>query len=170
MLKKTCAAGGVAIAATAGILLTGSPASAQGPALVQGHHRGHHIRVVSANRNHNRNLNLNRNRVVVRVRVHNRNNNVAVANNRNFGRRDGFFRGGGFFGRDGIGDGFFFRNRGCCRRFRDDGDGLGGLGGFDRGDRVRAGDVSVRLGRSRVFDGFDRGDRGFGRGFDGDDD
>lgn len=159
MLKKTCAAGGVAIAATAGILLTGSPASAQGPTLVQGHHRGHHVRIVSTNRNHNRNVNLNRNKVIVRVRVHNRNNNMAVSGNRGGCCSDGFFRRDGFR-RDGLGRDGFFRpsgfslNRGCCGTFDDD---FGrGRRGFGRGDRVRAGDVSVNLGRSDVFRGFGR--------------
>jgi hypothetical protein len=151
VLKKTSAAGSVAIAATAGILFTGSPASAQGPALVQGHHR-HHFHVVSSNRN--RNLNLNKNRVVVRVRVHNRNNNVAVANNRGF--RDVGFR------RDG-----FFRGSGCCgnRSFDDD---FGG--GRFGGDFIRSGDVSVSLAPSRFGRDRDKFDRGRFDGDDGDDD
>jgi hypothetical protein len=153
VLKKTSAAGSVAIAATAGILFTGSPASAQG--LVQGHHRGHHIHVASSN--HNRNLNRNRNRVVVRVRIHNRNNNVAVANNRN--RSDG-----GFFRRDGFRRDGFFRNSSCCNRDRFDDDDFDGRR-FGRGvDRIRDGGDSVRVGPRDTF----IGSRGDGDDFDDD--
>src|SRR5258708_1455644 len=87
--KKTCALASLAVAATAGVLLSGSPASAQST-LVQGHR--HH----SVNRNSNWNRNRNHNRVVVRVNVHNSNRNVAVADRE---------RGDEDFG--------LFRNRGC---------------------------------------------------------
>ncbi|GAA4636011.1 hypothetical protein GCM10023196_083990 [Actinoallomurus vinaceus] len=142
MLKKTSAAGGLVVAATAaGILLTGSPASAQVPTW-HGHHRwsSHHH-----NRNANRNVNVNRNRIIVRVRVHNRNNNIAVARNDNFGFR---FRRHRDFDRD------------CCfrrTRFRDDDDGFIGRRRFLDGDRdgaravIRGDDVFARAGDALAF-------------------
>ncbi|MCO5996214.1 hypothetical protein [Actinoallomurus rhizosphaericola] len=152
MLKTTSAAGGLAIAAaTAGILLTGSPASAQ--ALTgHGHHRwGSYHRYVASHRvfsrNHNRNINVTR--VVVPVRVINRNNNVAVA--RNVNRPNRFFGGGGCcnrFGRDGfLGDGFvrrdgFLGRDGFIDGVDGFGDGVTAVVGR-RGTFARAGDAAA---------------------------
>ncbi|MEV5704550.1 hypothetical protein [Actinoallomurus sp. NPDC052274] len=142
VLKTTSVAGGlIAAAATAGILLTGSPASAQVPTW-HGHHR-------FSSHNHNRNRNVNVNRIIVRVRVHNRNNNVAIARNEGFQPRR-------FFGRGFVDRGFVDRGRGCCRRFDDDDDFIG-RGRFF-GDRdggatavIRGGDVFARAGDARAF-------------------
>lgn len=136
VLKTTSAAGGLAVAATAaGILLTGSPASAQLPT---GH--GHHH---WSSHSHNRNINVNRQRIIVRVRVHNRNNNIAVARNEGFEARR-------FENRR-----FFDRRRGCCNRFDDD-DGFIGRGRFfgdrDGGTRavIRGDDVFAQAGDARA--------------------
>jgi hypothetical protein len=132
VLKTTSAAGGLVIAAaTAGVLLTGSPASAQ---VSLGH--GHHW----SSRHHNRNVNVNRNRIIVRVRVHNRNNNIAVARNEGVRRHRFFDRGD------------------CCFRHRGfDDDGFIGRGRFF-GDRdggatavIRGDDVFARAGDARAF-------------------
>jgi hypothetical protein len=130
VLRTTSAAGGLIIAAaTAGILLTGSPASAQAPT---GHHWSSHHR--------NRNVNVNRNRIIVRVKVHNRNNNIAVAKN------------------DGVGNRRFVGRGDCCFRHRGfDDDGIFGPGRFF-GDRdggatavIRGDDVFARAGDARAF-------------------
>ncbi|GAA0366429.1 hypothetical protein NE235_02715 [Actinoallomurus spadix] len=153
MLKTTSAAGGLVIAAaTAGILLTGSPASAQAPTW-HGHHRWGHRYVAShrvISRNHNRNRNINVTRVIVPVRVINRNNNVAVARNRNAGFGPNRFWGGGGccnrFGRDGflgngfLGDGFLGRGRFLDRDGFDDG--VTAIVGR-RGTFARAGDATA---------------------------
>jgi hypothetical protein len=105
--KKTCTLAGLAVAAAAGVLITGSPAYAG--ALVQGH-RHHH------SWNRNANFNRNHNRVVVRVINHNV--NTAFADHE---RDDGDF---GFFRRCHFGCNRFNR----FDRFDDDRE-------FDRDDR-----------------------------------
>jgi hypothetical protein len=139
VLKTTSAAGGlVAAAATAGILLTGSPASAQVPTW-HGHHR-------FSSHNHNRNVNVNR--IVVRVRVHNRNNNVAIARNEGF-RRNRFFDRDCCFRRfDGLRR--FDLRRFDRRRFDDDDD-FGRDGFFDGGRRFDDGGVFARAGDATAF-------------------
>jgi hypothetical protein len=126
--KKTCVLAGLAVAATGGVLLSGSPAHAQSD-LVQGH-RHHHYRHYSSNRNTN--WNRNHNRVVVRVNVHNSNHNVAVADRE---REDEDFG--------------FFRHRGCGSRCGFERDGFRGRDDDDRdegGDRIIVGNDIRSLG------------------------
>ena len=140
MLKKTCALAGLALATAGGVLLTGSPASAQGT-LAQWHHHRHHYGHYSSHRNVNINRNRNHNRVVVRVNVRNRNNNIAFA-----GRERERFHENDF--------GLFRRcHFGCGNRFGRFGDDEFRGGGFgrdrdddDRGDTIIVGNDFRALG------------------------
>ncbi|GLY74812.1 hypothetical protein [Actinoallomurus iriomotensis] len=82
MLKKTAAAAGLMITATAGVLATCAPAFAA-PALA-GHSQTHLV----ANHNRNWNGSENENFNHIRLRLHNRNNNIAVARTRGNNRRN----------------------------------------------------------------------------------
>jgi hypothetical protein len=88
VLKKTCVAGGILIATTAGAMITSLPAFAATPSwggCCSSSHSSffHHAR----NRNWNGNESENLNRI--RLRIHNRNNNIAVARTEDPGRRRG---------------------------------------------------------------------------------
>jgi hypothetical protein len=99
VLKKTCATGVVALAATAGALVTSSPASAQARTWGGGG--------CCSRFSHHRNFNFNQNDIFtdIPIRVHNRNNNIAIArNNQEQEERQGRFR---RFGRDGLFEGGF---------------------------------------------------------------
>lgn len=80
VLKKTCATGGLLLAAAAGALFTSSPVSAQVPTWGGGC-CGAHSSFRSFSRHHNRNWNGNENSNLNHIRLHlnNRNNNIAVA-------------------------------------------------------------------------------------------
>jgi hypothetical protein len=82
VLKKTAAAAGLLITATAGALVTCSPAFAA-PALA-GHSQTHLVSNKNRNWNGSENENLNH----IRLRIHNRNNNIAVARTRADRRND----------------------------------------------------------------------------------
>jgi hypothetical protein len=80
VLKKTCATGGLVLAAAAGALFTSSPVSAQVPTWGGGC-CGSHSSFRHFSRHHNRNWNGNENSNLNHIRLHinNRNNNIAVA-------------------------------------------------------------------------------------------
>ncbi len=101
MLKKTCATGGLVLAAAAGALFTSSPVSAQVPTWGGGC-CGSHFR--SFSRHHNSNWNGNENSSLNHIRLHinNRNNNIAVART---GRDRGDDGGLGIGGLGGLGGG-----------------------------------------------------------------
>lgn len=82
MLKKTAAAAGLLITATAGALVTCAPAFAS-PTLA-GHSQTH----LATNHNRNWNGSENENLNHIRLRIHNRNNNIAVARTRGNNRRN----------------------------------------------------------------------------------
>ncbi|GAA4505627.1 hypothetical protein GCM10023191_061610 [Actinoallomurus oryzae] len=82
MLKKTAAAAGLLITATAGVLVTCAPAFAA-PTLA-GHSQTHLVMNHNRNWNGSENENLNH----IRLRLHNRNNNIAVARTRGNNRRN----------------------------------------------------------------------------------
>jgi hypothetical protein len=82
VLKKTCATGGLIVAAAAGALVTSLPASAQVPTWGGGWGCcGSHSSFRHFSRHHNRNFNANENENFNHIRLHinNRNNNIAVA-------------------------------------------------------------------------------------------
>jgi len=99
VLKKTCVASGLLIAAAAGATITSLPAFAAAPAYGGGCCSSSHSRF--AHFSHNRSWNGSENESLNRIRLHirNRNNNIAVARTN---RRD---EGGRYEGGRGIGAG-----------------------------------------------------------------
>ena len=77
MLKKTCVAGGMLIATTAGAIITSLPALAATPSWGGGCCSSSRFGHFSHNRSWNGNENEGLNRII--LRLNNRNNNIAVA-------------------------------------------------------------------------------------------
>ena len=88
MLKKTCVAGGMLIATTAGAMITSLPAFAATPSW-GGCCSSSHSKFIHHARNRNWNGNESENLNRIRLRIHNRNNNIAVARTQNPERRRG---------------------------------------------------------------------------------
>ena len=78
MLKKTCVAGGMLIATTAGTVITSLPAFAEMPSW-GGCCSSSHSRFFHNARNRNWNGNESENLNHIRLHLNNRNNNIAVA-------------------------------------------------------------------------------------------
>jgi hypothetical protein len=79
VLKKTCVAGGMLIATTAGAIITSLPAFAAAPSFGGGCCSSSHSRFGHFSRNRSWNGNENESLNRIRLRIHNRNNNIAVA-------------------------------------------------------------------------------------------